>query len=104
MAIPALILLVSTGFIEELVFRGIMQRAASECLGEGLGSVYVAAIFAMMHMGHSSWPDIVFVFGVSLFFSWVVVRTRSVVGVTIAHGVTNIVLFLVLPTLAQIYA
>jgi membrane protease YdiL (CAAX protease family) len=100
-AIPALILLVSTGFIEELVFRGIMQRAAVECLGDSLGWLYVAAIFAMMHMGHSSWLDILFVFGVSLFFSWVVSRTRSLLGVVLAHGLTNILLFLILPVLDQ---
>jgi membrane protease YdiL (CAAX protease family) len=100
-AVPALILLIGTGFIEELVFRGIMQRAAIEGLGSSLGSLYVAAVFAMMHMGHSSWLDVLFVFGVSLLFSWVVVRTRSILGVTLAHGLTNIMLFLVLPTLAQ---
>jgi membrane protease YdiL (CAAX protease family) len=100
-AIPALILLVSTGFIEELIFRGIMQRAAEECLGRQLAWIYVAAIFAMMHMGHSSWLDILFVFGASIFFSWAVSRTGSLLGVTLAHGLTNILLFLILPTLAE---
>jgi len=32
---------------------------------------------------------------------WVVNRTRSILGVSIAHGLTNIVLFMVLPALAQ---
>lgn len=99
MVVPALILLISTGFVEELIFRGIMQRAAEECLGRELGWVYVAAIFAMMHMGHSSWLDILFVFGVSMLFSWAVSRTRSLLGVTLAHGLTNILLFLVMPVL-----
>jgi membrane protease YdiL (CAAX protease family) len=98
LGVPALILLVCTGFTEELIFRGIMQRSAVETIGN-LGGLYVAAIFAMMHMGHASWMDIPFVFGVSLFFSWVVNKTGSILGVTIAHGLTNIMLFLILPAL-----
>ena len=99
--VPALILMVCTGFSEELIFRGIMQRAATETFG-GMGWLYVAGIFAMMHMGHASWLDIPFVFGVSLFFSWVVSKTGSILGVTLAHGLTNIALFLVLPLLPQV--
>jgi membrane protease YdiL (CAAX protease family) len=99
--VPAIILMVCTGFSEELIFRGIMQRAAMETFGK-MGWLYVAGIFAMMHMGHASWVDIPFVFGVSLFFSWVVSKTGSILGVSIAHGLTNIVLFLVLPLLPKI--
>jgi membrane protease YdiL (CAAX protease family) len=93
--------MVCTGFSEELIFRGIMQRAAVETFGE-TGWLYVAAIFSMMHMGHASWVDIPFVFGVSLFFSWVVSKTGSILGVTISHGLTNIILFLILPLLPRI--
>jgi len=96
--VPALILMVCTGFSEELIFRGIMQRAAVESFGK-MGWLYVAGIFAMMHMGHASWVDIPFVFGVSLFFSWGVSKTGSILGVSIAHGLTNVVLFLILPLL-----
>jgi membrane protease YdiL (CAAX protease family) len=99
--VPAMILMVCTGFSEELIFRGIMQQAAVETFGE-TGWLYVAAIFAMMHMGHASWVDIPFVFGVSLFFSWVVSKTGSILGVTISHGLTNIILFLILPLLPRI--
>jgi membrane protease YdiL (CAAX protease family) len=42
-----------------------------------------------------------FVFGVSVFFSWIVSRTGSLLGVTLAHGLTNILLFLVVPTLVD---
>ena len=45
--LPALILLVCTGFAEELLFRGVMQRAATEAMGS-LGGFYVAALFAVM--------------------------------------------------------
>ena len=48
-------------------------------------------------MIHNSLIDIAFVFVVAMFFAWVVKRTGSLLGVTLAHGVTNIMLYLVLP-------
>jgi membrane protease YdiL (CAAX protease family) len=95
---PALILLVSTGLLEELIFRGLMQRAAVGALA-GSGVVYVALVFAALHIGYRSLLDVVFVLAVGLFFGWVVQRTRSLLGVTLSHGLTNIVLFLVMPYL-----
>ena len=96
--LPALILLVSTGFAEELIFRGMMQRAATEALGRW-GVLYVAALFAVLHVGYQSLADVLFVFVVALVFGWARERTGSIVGVSLAHGLTNIVLFLVMPFL-----
>ena len=94
--LPALILLVSTGFSEELIFRGVMQKAATEAMGKW-GMLYVAGVFAVLHVGYKSVVDVLFVFGVALVFGWVAARTRSIVGVSLAHGLTNIVLFTVAP-------
>jgi hypothetical protein len=96
--VPALILLVGTGFTEEIVFRGVMQSAAREALG-GATIVYVSAVFAVLHIGYQSVLDVAFVFAVALFFAWVVMRTRSILGVTLSHSITNVALFLIVPFL-----
>jgi len=95
---PALILMVSTGLLEEMIFRGMLQRAAGEAMRRG-AVAYVALLFAVLHIGYQSWADFFFVLLVGLFFGEVVQRTRSLVGVTLSHGLTNIVLFLVMPFL-----
>jgi membrane protease YdiL (CAAX protease family) len=95
--LPGLILLLSTGFVEELVFRGMMQQAVTKALGVVWGVTYVAALFAVLHVGHLSLLDVAFVFVVALFFGAVKAHTGSIVGVTLAHGLTNILLFLTLP-------
>lgn len=100
MWLPALVLLVSTGFFEELIFRGLMQRAADTALGKGLGLLYVSYVFAILHVGYKSLLDVVFVFVVALFFGWIVQKTGSLLGVTFSHGLTNIMLFLIMPLLA----
>lgn len=95
---PAFVLLVGTGFVEEFVFRGVVQRASMEALGRW-GLPYVALLFAVLHLIHHSAIDIVFVFAIALFFGWVVNKTGSLLGVTLAHGITNITLYLVVPLL-----
>lgn len=96
--LPALILLVGTGFNEELVFRGVMQSATSDALGKS-AILYVAVVFAVLHLGYKSALDVAFVFAVGLMFGWVVAKTRSLLGVTLSHGMTNIALYLVVPFL-----
>lgn len=97
----ALVLLVFTGLEEELIFRGIMQRAGLRALGRW-GLVYVNLVFAVLHVGYLSVLDVVFVFLVGLFFSLFVLRTKTIFGVTLAHGAINISLFLLLPFLAPV--
>jgi membrane protease YdiL (CAAX protease family) len=99
--LPALILLVFTGFEEELIFRGLMQRAALRSLGRW-GLVYVNAVFGVLHIGYLSVLDVMFVFLVGMLFSVFVLRTKTLFGVTIAHGAVNISLFLILPYVAPV--
>ncbi len=61
------------------------------------GILYVSLLFAVLHMGFLSWIVVVFVFIVGLFFGWVVKKTGSLLRVTLAHGITNTIMYLVAP-------
>ena len=95
---PALILLVMTGLLEELIFRGLLQRAARRALGRG-ALAYVALIFAALHIGYRSPLHLLFILSVGVYLGWVVQRTGSLLGAVLAHGLTNVALFLVIPFL-----
>ncbi len=95
--LPAFILLVFTGLLEEFIFRGVMQRAALDAYGAWFGLLYVALLFAVLHIGYWSVLDFVFVLFVGLGFGLAARHTNSIFGVTLAHGITNIVLFLIAP-------
>ncbi|MDQ3809508.1 MAG: CPBP family intramembrane metalloprotease, partial [Chloroflexota bacterium] len=95
--LAGLILLVCTGFLEEVLFRGVLQATARQVLGGAWGMVFVSALFAVLHIGHLSAVDVVFVFAVGLAFAWLVAWSGSVLGVTLAHGLTNILLYLFMP-------
>jgi len=101
LALLAAGIILSTGFAEELVFRGVMLKSAVEALGEKMGIVGVSAIFASLHVGWLSALDIVFVFSIGIFFATLALKTGSIVGVSLSHGLTNILLFLLMPNVAQ---
>ena len=96
LAVLAVVLVFSTGFVEELVFRGIMQHSATQTFGDA-GIIGVAVVFAVLHLGWLSPLDIIFVFSIGLFFSYVTLKMGSIVGASLSHGITNVVLFLVMP-------
>jgi len=98
--LPALSLLIFTGLTEELIFRGLLQSVSPPVVGR-LALVYVSLLFAVLHIGYRSVADFVFVFTVGLGFAFVVHWSGSILGVTLAHGVTNTTLFLVMPNLVQ---
>jgi hypothetical protein len=96
--LPALILLVFTGFLEELIFRGVLQYTALQQLGRA-GVIYVSAVYAVLYLGYRSVLNIFFVFSVALIFAWFVWRSGSILGVSLSHGLANVTLYLVFPFL-----
>lgn len=94
--LSALVLVTTTGFVEELMFRGVLQRSTEEAMG-WWGIVYTSFLFAIVHWIHGSVLDVIFVFAVALIFGWMVKKTGSLFGVTLAHGIANITLFLIAP-------
>ena len=93
----AVILLVSTGFAEELLFRGILQKNAENVFGKVFGLLYASVLFTALHVGWQSGLDLVFVFSVAMFYGYTFQKTRSLLGVTLSHGISNSFLFLIMP-------
>ena len=96
--LPGIIFVVCVGFVQELIFRGVMQRASGEVLGRW-GILYISLLFAILSMGQLSVLNMVFMFGVAVYFSWVVKETGSLLGVSVAHGIMGLGVYLVMPGL-----
>jgi membrane protease YdiL (CAAX protease family) len=91
------IVILSTGLLEELVFRGIIQRNAENIMGKMWGIIFTSIIFTGFNISWNSPLDIIFIFAVSIFYGYVFQKTRSILGVSISHGLCNVVLFIILP-------
>lgn len=92
-----LILLVGTGLLEELLFRGVLQRVVERALGPGWSIVYVSLLFGVLHIGHRSAIDVVLVSAIGVLLALARRRTRSLLGPALAHGLANTMLFIVVP-------
>lgn len=98
--IGGLNLLFFTGFNEEIIFRGVLQKLAEPVLKDK-ALLFLALLFAVLHMGYLSILDLLFVFAVGFVFAYIVRWGGSLLGVIIAHGLTNTTMFLVMPYTAQ---
>ncbi|MBN1679605.1 MAG: CPBP family intramembrane metalloprotease [Anaerolineae bacterium] len=96
--VPALVVLVFSGFVEEFIFRGLVQPLTASVSGRS-AVIYTAVLYAVMHLGHKNVLMIVFAGGVGLFFGWIVHRTNSLIGVALAHGMAAVTALVVLPVL-----
>lgn len=92
-----IVLLVCTGFLEEFIFRGIMYNAAEKVLGSKDALSYVGLIYAILHVSAKSFGFIIYVFVVALLFNKLFTWQRSLLGLSMAHGILNITLYLICP-------
>jgi len=94
--LPSLYLIFFTGLVEEYTFRGVMQKAVIDTIGIS-GIFPISVLFAVLHVGHLSFLDVLFVFAVALIFSVIAKKSKTIIGISLAHGITNVMLYLVCP-------
>lgn len=95
--VASLILVLCTGFLEELAFRGVIQANAIQLMSKWRGILIVSTIFGVLHIGNLALLDCLLAFSVGFIYSVVREQTGSIYGISISHGIINIILFLVAP-------
>jgi membrane protease YdiL (CAAX protease family) len=105
----SLIFIICTGFVEELVFRGLIQyntlrltgamyaMIARKTMRKWSGIIFVTSIFAVLHISNLSPLDCLLAFSVGVLYSVVREKTGSIYGISVSHGIINILVFLVAP-------
>ena len=96
----AILLAVGTGFTIEFVYRGILQRAATDLFGPLVGVVYVATLSTVPIIGKRSPLDTGLIFLVAVAFGTAVQLTRSILGVSIALAIAILCALVVFPAVA----
>lgn len=94
--IGSIILVVFTGFLEELIFRGMLQQMFGEMFGS-IGAVIAGLLFASTYIGSLSPSYVLFIALVGLFFGACVHLTRSIWGAVAAHSLLNVGMLLLWP-------
>jgi membrane protease YdiL (CAAX protease family) len=97
LVVAVLILFIATGLMEEVIFRGLLQKKSTDILGVWPGILYVTLIFAVLHIGNLSLLEVLFVFCIGGLYAVVVKTTKTIIGVSISHTVVNIFFFIICP-------
>jgi membrane protease YdiL (CAAX protease family) len=93
----AVVMVGFVGFVEEVLFRGLLQQVLERRLGFVLGLVVASAIYGLMHSVYGQPVEILLAAGVGLVFGLVYDVTESLVLVSAVHGLQNVFLFGLIP-------
>jgi uncharacterized protein len=85
------------GLVEEFIFRSSLQTVLSEKLGPKAGLLMASIIFGFMHSGYQIPLELLYVSFAGVVFGLLFLLTKSLPIISLAHGVTNISLFLITP-------
>ena len=91
----AIILAGLTALVEEFVFRGLVLAAVREAYGGPAAVLFSSMLFASMYLGSLSPAYFVIISLVGLYFGYCVLKTGSLAGVVVAHGLMNLGLLFV---------
>lgn len=90
------------GFVEELLFRGILQRTIQARIGRVVGILVASVIFGLMHSGYGSASEVSLAVAIGLLFGLIYDRIDSLALVGITHAILNLFLFGVFPLRGQL--
>ncbi|MBN1235726.1 MAG: CPBP family intramembrane metalloprotease [Methanotrichaceae archaeon] len=85
------------GIVEEFVFRSSLQTVLEARLGSVAGLLTASIIFGFMHSGYHLPLELLYVSFAGAVFGLLFWLTKSLPVISLAHGITNISLFLVAP-------
>jgi len=93
-----LIFVLSNGFMEELLFRGLFLKRYERFVGARLANLLTALIFTLAHMKVSYAPELliflVIVFFLALFWGYIMQKTENLWGSALFHAGADLLLII----------
>jgi membrane protease YdiL (CAAX protease family) len=96
------VLVIAMAFLEEWLFRGIMQTALMKLSDTGIAVVVVALFYTILHISWNPWPFVLLIFLMAVGLGWLRRTSDNLLDVCLVHGAANITFFLILPLLKPI--
>jgi membrane protease YdiL (CAAX protease family) len=93
----SIIMILFVGFVEELVFRSLLQTRLENSLGSLKGLLITSILFGVMHSGYGTFYEILYTAFAGLVLGYMFQKTKSLPLVSLTHGFVNIFLFGIIP-------
>lgn len=97
LALLAVVMVVFVGFVEEFLFRGLLQGVLETRFGFVPGLLLASGIYGLVHSAYGEPTVLLFAGAVGLLFGIIYKITDSLVLVSVMHGLQNIFLFGIIP-------
>jgi membrane protease YdiL (CAAX protease family) len=94
-----IIMIFVVGFVEEFIFRGIIQTRLEEFLGPAGGILLASLLFGIMHSSYGTPYEIAYTFLAGGILGYLFYRTKNLSLVVMIHGFINVFLFGLIPHL-----
>jgi membrane protease YdiL (CAAX protease family) len=90
-------LIICVGLLEEFLFRGILFNVAYKLLGNNKAMYFTSLLYAALTISSKSLLNVIYAFLISLLFCRIFIWKKSIVGISLAHGIINITYYLICP-------
>ncbi|HEY6586012.1 MAG TPA: CPBP family intramembrane glutamic endopeptidase, partial [Candidatus Methanoperedens sp.] len=97
----AIVMFVFIGLAEELIFRSILQTRLEKVIGLKKGLFLTAILFGIMHSVYGQINEILLATLFAVVIGYIFQKTRSFPFILAINGITNILLFGILPILLK---
>jgi len=87
----------STGFIEEIIFRGVLQNLFMKVFNPFISILLLNILFITMHLVWKNAFEIMFVFFIGIMLSLIYYKTRNLILISLVHSSINLSLFIIFP-------
>lgn len=95
----SIVMVFFVGFVEEIIFRSILQNRLQMVFGNWTGLIFTSILFGLMHSGYGSIYEVLYASFVGFFIGYMFYRTRSLPLAAMIHGFINVFLFGIIPLL-----
>jgi membrane protease YdiL (CAAX protease family) len=90
-------LIICVGLLEEFIFRGILFNVADQLLGNNKAICFTSLLYAALTISSKSLLNVIYMFLISMLFCRIFIWKKSIIGISLAHGILNITCYLICP-------
>lgn len=90
-------LVICVGLLEEFLFRGIIFNVACKLLSNNKAMFFTSLLYAVLTISSKSLSSVIYAFLISILFCRIFIWKKSIVGISLAHGIINIIFYLICP-------
>lgn len=89
------VVMIMVAVVEEILFRGLLQTPLEKVMPNWQAIGVCSVMFGLMHVGWMNPLEVLLAYGAGVVFGYMTTATESLTAPIVAHGVGNLVLYMI---------